>query len=271
MSTTLFLEAFGRLSGPATIDSREEDLHSVFRERAELMHWATTYNDHPLLWSMEEAEITADTDPHRIGWVQVGLDVNDFEPARPSSGPVQGWAYAPLAVHRRAIEPSLALPALVQCFHDALSRFGIVDMEGIQVTVSYLDAEPQPCLGYLVSVLNWFNTAADTRAEAIVAFDENFLGGHAEAELLGNLQWRNTGQFDFGPVVTAPGQHSIRIGAETPIRSISPARSGLGISVTLPEWTPSAAGWVLASVVDAARLINPNATDFALRLTRVQG
>ena len=273
MSTTLFLEAFGRLSGPATIDSREEDLHSVFRERAELMRWATTSNDHPLLWSMEEAEITADTDTHRIGWVQVGLlDVGNFEPARRSSAPMQGFAYAPLAVLLGDIAPALALPALVQCFDDALRRFGVVELSGLQVTASFLDGEAQSCISYLVSVLNWFNTAADTRAEAIVAFDENFLGGHAETELLGNLQWRNTGQFDFGPVVTAPGQHSIRIiGAETPIRSISPARSGLGISVTLPEWTPSAAGWVLASVVDAARLINPNATDCAVRLTRVQG
>ena len=71
--STIFLEAFGQLSGLATIDAREEDLHSVFRERAELMRWGTTSDDRPLLWSMEEAEITADTEPDRIGWVQVGL------------------------------------------------------------------------------------------------------------------------------------------------------------------------------------------------------
>ncbi|MCY3543951.1 MAG: hypothetical protein OXH22_07910 [Chloroflexi bacterium] len=266
MSGTIFLEAFGRLSGPATIDSREEDLHSVFRERAELMRWASNPYNHPLLWSMEEAEITADTDTYRIGWVQVGLGVGRVEVL---STPTTGWMKLP--VHQRSSNPIISLVPLVQCFDDSLRRFGAVELSGLQVTVSTLDADTQSCLGYLVSVLNWFNTAADTRAEAIVAFDENFLGGHAEAELLGNLQWRNTGQFDFGPIVTAPGQHSIRVGAETPIRSISPARSGLGISVKLPEWTPSAAGWVLASVVDAARLINPAATNFAVRLTRVQG
>ena len=109
--STLFIEAFGQLSGTATINFREEDLYSVFRERAELMHWVTTSSDRPLLWLMEEAEITADTDPFRIGWVQVGLDVGKIgafvEPARPSPPPVQGWAYAPLAVHRSDIEPAL--------------------------------------------------------------------------------------------------------------------------------------------------------------------
>ena len=76
--STLFLEAFGQLSGMATIDSQEEDLYSVFRERAELMRWGTTSDDSPLLWSMEEAEITADTDPYRIGFVQVGLNIGPF-------------------------------------------------------------------------------------------------------------------------------------------------------------------------------------------------
>ena len=58
---TLFLEAFGKLSAPAIIDAQEEDLHSVFRERAQLMGWATTSNDRsPLLWAMEEAELNPD-------------------------------------------------------------------------------------------------------------------------------------------------------------------------------------------------------------------
>lgn len=271
MSTTLFLEAFGRLSGPATIDSREEDLHSVFRERAELMRWATTSNDHPLLWSMEEAEIAADTDPYRIGWVQVGLDVGNFEPARPSSGPVQGWAYAPLAVHRRAIKPAIVLPALIQCFSDSLRRFGVVELSGLQVTASFLDADAQSCLGYLVSVLNWFNTDLKTGAEAIVAFDQNLLEGDKVSELVAILQRRNTFPFEFSTFTPVSEKHMVSIPVETrPYHPISP-QSDMGVFVTLPEWTPGAAGWVLASVVDAARLINPNATDFAVRLTRVQG
>ena len=119
MPPTLFLEAFGQLSGPATIDSQEEDLHSVFRERAELMRWATTSNDSPLLWSMEEAEIVADTDPYRIGWVQVGLGVGPLEVLGPPSNPLPGWLELP--IRQMSTDPVMALPALVQCFNDSLS------------------------------------------------------------------------------------------------------------------------------------------------------
>ena len=271
MSTTLFLEAFGRLSGPATIDSQEEDLYSVFRERAELMRWATTSNDRPLLWSMKEAEITADTDPHRIGWVQVGLDAGNFEPARPPSGPVQGWAYAPLTVHRSAIEPALVLPALVQCLDDALRRFGVVELSGFQVTASSKDADTQSCLGYLVSVLNWFNTNLKAGVEAIVAFDRDLLDGDKVSELVAILQRRNTHPFEFSTFTPVSEKHMVSIPVETrPYHPIAP-QSDAGVFVTLPEWTPSAAGWVLASVLDAAQLINPNASNFAMRLTRSQG
>lgn len=273
--STLFLEAFGQLSGTATIDSREEDLYSVFRQRAELMHWVTTSSDRPLLWLMEEAEITADTDPYSIGWVQVGLDVGKIEafvePARPSSDPVQGWAYAPLAVHRSDIEPALALPALVQCFHDALRRFGAVELSGLQATASFLDASEQSCISYLVSVLNWFNTDLKAGAEAIVEFDQDLLEGGRVSELVSILQRRNTHPFEFSAFTPVPEKHMVSIPAETrPYHPIAP-QSDTGVSVTLPEWTPSAAGWVLASAVDAARLINPDASNFALRLTRVQG
>jgi len=272
MPALLFVEAFGHLSGPTTIDSQDEDLYSVFLSRSELMGWySSSSRRRSLLWIMHEAELALASDTSRIGWVQVGLDVGDLEPARPSSAPVQGLAYAPLAVHQRDIEPALALPALIQCFLDALRRFGVVELSGLQVTSNFLESRPQSHAGNIVSMLNWFNTSLEGGADALIAFDDKVLGDHTEAELVASLQRKNTGLFNFGPVVAAPRQHSIRVGTETPIRSISPARSGLGISVTLPEWTPSAAGWVLASVVDAARLVNPDATDFALRLTRVQG
>ena len=121
-----------------------------------------------------------------------------------------------------------------------------------------------------MSVLNWFNTDLKARAEAIVAFDQGLLGGHDASELVATLQWRNNGSFEFGPVVAIPEQNSIKAGSEWLIRRISPAHSGIGISVTLPEWTPSAVGGVLASMVDAARLIEPGASNFTVRLTRVR-
>ncbi len=267
MPPTLFLEAFGQLSGPATIDSQEEDLHSVFRERAKLMRWAATSNDSPFLWSMEEAEIVADTDRDRIGWVQVGLGVGLLDVLRPPSNPVPGWSELP--TRRISTDPVMALPALVQCFNDSLSRFGVVELSGLQVTASGMETGTGNCLGYLVAVLNWFNTTLKARADAIVAFDQGLLGDHDVSELVARLKWRNTGSFEFGPVVAVPEQHSIKAGVETPVRSISPAHSGLGMSVALPEWTASAAGWLLASVVDAARLIDSDVSNFSVRVTRV--
>ncbi len=283
MTSTLFLEAFGQLSGPATIDSEEEDLYSVFNARGELMSWSTMAIPRPrgpLLWGIEEAELTAGTDASRIGFVQVGLDagiVGVLEPGTELAAPIPdiggGWyGFSRLEMPRSdsAVDPAMALPALIQCFDDALSRFGTVKLSSLQVTVSGREAHTGSCRSYLVSVLNWFNTSLKARADALIAFDNELLGDRTEADLVTSLQRRNTGSFEFGPVAAVPEQHAIKAGDEWPIHSISPADSGLGVSVTLPEWTPSAAGWVLASVVDAARLVQPDVSNFAVRVTRIR-
>ena len=179
---------------------------------------------------MNEAELTAGTDASRIGWVQVGLDVGDVEPTREPSAPVLGYGYAPLGVRRSAAEPAMALPALVQCFDDALRRFGVVELSGLQVMASYLEPSTRSGASDLVSGLNWFNITSNARVDALIAFDQELLGGLTEAELVASLQRKNTGSFEFGPVVSVPEQHSIKAGSETPIRSISPAHSGLGVS-----------------------------------------
>jgi hypothetical protein len=126
-------------------------------------------------------------------------------------------------------------------------------------------------MGYLVSVLNWFNTDLKAGAKAIVAFDQDLLGGNKVSALVAILQHRNTHPFEFSTFAPVSEKHMVRIPVETtPHHPVAP-QSDTGMFVTLPEWTPSAAGWVLASVVDAARLIEPNAANFAVRLTRVQG
>ena len=273
MSSLLFIEAFGQLSRDTNLGgtvSDEEDLYSVFRARAELMGWSTTSAHRSLLWEMNDAELTAGIDTSRIGWVQVGLDVGDPVPTRVPSVPVQGYRYAPIGVHRRSVEPSVVLPALIQCFHDALCRFGVVELSGLQVTANYLDPWTQSYANRLVSGLNWFNTTLKGQAEAIIAFDQELLGGHTEAELVASLQRKNTGSFEFGPVVAVPELHSIKVSSNTPHRCISPARSGLGVSVTLPEWTASAAAWVLAMVIDTARARTPEVSNFAVRVVRVR-
>ena len=159
--STLIVEAFGQLSlGTNLIDSEEEDLYSVFRARSELMCWSSTSlprSHRPLLWGMEEAELTARADASQIGFVQVGLDVGDFEPNpnwTPSTSP--GWASLP--VRRRPTEPAMAIPPLVQCFDDSLRRFGDVELSALQVTARYLDPSARCRAGDLISGLNWFNT-----------------------------------------------------------------------------------------------------------------
>ena len=70
----------------------------------------------------------------------------------------------------------MVLPALVQCFDDALRRFGAVEMGGLQVTASHLMPSTRSFLGDLVGVLNWFNTTQKARADAIISFDQELLG-----------------------------------------------------------------------------------------------
>ena len=275
MPSTLFIEAFGQLSRDTNLEgivSEAEDLYSVFNSRAELMSWATTATQRRRveLWDMNEAVLTAGTDASRIGWVQVGLG----EVVEPGTlelpTPIQGYASLPV-LQRSAVEPPMALPALVQCFDDALRRFGAVELAGLQVTASHLEPSTRSCLGDLVGVLNWFNTTQKARADAIIAISQELLGGHAEAELVASLQRRNTRTlFEFGPVVAVPEQHWIKVPVEMPWSGVSPARSGLGVPVTLPEWTASAVGWVLAKVIDAARASAPDVPNLAVRVTRVR-
>ena len=273
----LFVEAFGRLSRDAdlrgTVSEVEEDLYSVFRARAELMGWSTLSNRRrPLLWNMNEAELTAGIDESRIGWAQVGLDVGDLEPTRVPSAPARGhgWVgYAPHGASRRAIEPALILPALVQCFDDALRRFGVVELTALQVSANLF--EPRMCsFSELVGMLNWFNTASKERTDALITFDPGFLGRRTEEELVADLQQKNTGLFEFGPVEAAPRQNSVKARVVGPVSSIPRSHSGLGVSVTLPEWTAGAAGWALAVVIDAAGTIAPDVSDFAVRIERVR-
>lgn len=251
MSSTLFVEAFGQLSRDANpkgmILEEEEDLHSVFRERAKLMGWLTTPEGHSKLWAMEEAELT--NDAPRIGWVQVGLNVGDSAPT---------------------IEPAEVLPALIQCFDDALRRFGAVDSSGYQVTVHSLVAPVYDRRAHwrLGSVLNWFNVDGKAAADAIVALDQGLLGNHDISTLVTSLQRWDYGTFEFKSVVDVPGECRVEVTSSTFLHPVTP-QSPQGVLVSLPEWTPSAVGWVLANVIDAARALEPDTKSFAIRITRV--
>lgn len=252
----LFLEAFGQLSQETDrngIVTNEEDLYSVFRARAELMGWSTMLGtrssgqiaeprSRPVFWSMHEAELSAGNNASRIGWVQVGLEMG--------------------------VEPALVLLALIQCFDDALRRFGVVELSCLQVTASSLQVGKESSVWDFLDRLNWFNAAPGPRAEALIAFDNGLLRGRSASEFVASLQAMNSGSFEFGPPVSVPPQHSIEVPVEAPIHiDLSPAQ--WGASVGMPEWSASAAAWVLAFVSGAARAGRSDARNFAVRLTRI--
>ena len=279
--STLFVEAFGELSRDANLRGmileEEEDLYSVFRERGELMRWMSSPNDRPMLWGMEEAELPDGDDASRIGWVQVGLNVGPFEPIREPPPPVLGqgnappglhWRYESFGADRRASEPAEALPALIQCFDDSLRRFGAVEVSGYQVTASGMET----CIGnstrYLGFVLNWFNIDSKARADAIVAFDQALLKDDDVHKLVAGLRRRKNGTFEFRSVVDVPGECMVEVTTSAFLHPVTP-QSDQGVLVSLPEWTPSAAGWVLARVINAARALESDTSSFAIRITRV--
>lgn len=255
--TTVFVEAFGRRlpvsDANGLINAEEEDLYSVFHARSVLMSWygADRATERPMAWVMHEAEITADTgDPgpggSRIGYAQVGL-----------------WG--------NGAEIVLRLPALIQCFHDALCWFGDVNLSAIQITAAWLVPHPPSCLMDLISARNWFNTIADTivsnRVNAVIAFDEESLDNHAQTKPFSRLQSGVGRQFIFGPLSGASESHRIALPAEMPkVRNTRP--SDVNLPVALPEWTPGAIGWALAAAVDAVRTASPGLQTIIARITR---
>ena len=247
--STLFVEAFGQLLQDPNLKGmileEEEDLYSVFLKRAKLMGWLTTPEGHSKLWAMEEAELT--NDAPQIGWAQVGLNVGDSAPT---------------------IEPTEALPALIQCFDDSLRRFGVVDSSGFQVTASGMETCIGNSIRYLGSVLNWFNLDLKARADAIVAFDQALLKDDDVHKLVAGLRRRKNGTFEFRSVVDVPDECMVKVTTSTFLHPVTP-QLPLGVLVSLPEWTPSAAGWVLARVINAARALESDTSSFAIRVTRV--
>ena len=220
----LLLEAFGTLSEGTDmpiIDTRAEDLHSVFRERAELMGWlsAPTGMWHNRLWSMHEAELTAGVGESRIGWIQVGLEIS--------------------------ADPALAMPALVQCFHDSLARFGVVELTRLQVTARYLQPSAKSYMWFFIDVFNWFNVISKERVNASVTFDAGEVEQPSTSVIVSDLRKRIEPLFEFK-------------------ETASPSE----ISVTMSEWTPSVIGYVVASVIDVIRTREPDMCDFKVRITR---
>ena len=259
MHPTLVLQAFGELSpdtASAGVDSVEEDLYSVFNARAEMMGWSMTNSmtttidgrgrttrstvtprpPYRLLWGMNEAELTPEAKGAQIGWVQVGLK--------------DGIA-----------NPAVVLPPLVQCFDDALRRFGALELSSLQVVA--FDLEPGH--GTLEDGVadrgtpgeNFFNLGSKSKVEAVVAFDQEMFGGHTVAD----MQYVG---YDWQPVPVPDGD---QIHWPADMRgTLTP--SDLGLSVSLPEWTAGSVGRELGLVIRATHDLAQDARNFAVRITR---
>ena len=265
MSASLFVEAFGEVSSITTINEEEEDLYSIFRARSDLMRWANASGSGLPLWSMEEAGLPTDAKSHRIGWVQVGLGMSPDELLNIPPNTREGEGRLRPSTGRP--NPVLVLPSLIQCFSDALSRFGSVAMSSVQVTATGFWYDSEPALGYLVDVLNWFNIDLKQDAKAIVAFDEGLLDNYRLSDMIAMLERRNSGLFEFRKCESSIEEYVAKIPSETPYYPVLP-QSNAGVLVSMPEWTASAMGWVLGSVLDVANGIEPRGSDFMIRITR---
>ena len=75
----------------------------------------------------------------------------------------------------------MLLPALIQCFDDALRRFGVVELSGLQVTANFLEPRTRSCTGDLVSMLDWLNTTLKA-AEYAVLYEQRSRPSVADPE-----------------------------------------------------------------------------------------
>ena len=243
----LLVEALGSMASKGTIDTEEEDLYSVFHGRARLMGWLTHESSRysvQALWAMHETELTDDS--LRVGFCQVGLD-----PPR--------------------VVPSV-LPAVLQCLSDSVRRFGAT-VSGFQVTTTLqVRLSDDECGWYLVGVLSWFQLDVRERVRAVVHFDQGLLGDYDVSTLAARLEQGNNGVFEFRLIDEVPVEARIRLDSSFAVHSdiLSPTQHpSQGLLVSMPEWTPSAAGWVLARVIDAAHTLGSNPSKYAVRISRV--
>ena len=165
----------------------------------------------------------------------------------------------------------MVLPPLLQVVEDAPHRLGTVEISGLQATWygAHFGASGRSSASDLSSGAGWFDTPADAGSDGLKTFDSGFLGGHTEAELVADIgRWR-TGAFEFGPLVAVSREQLVRGASGSRGDGTIPGPSGMGVPVRLPEWTGSAEGWALASVIHAARELVRDVEDFAVRISHV--
>ncbi len=300
MTPILILKAFGHLPSTDLIESERErerrewmdsstgveevgTLLRAFEARANVMGWGVASpRDATLpqpLWNVFEAGLfDGEDDPSLIGWAYVGV-VNPIDLSRqplvPRPGTGAGWAatWMPPGYGEFTVALPVALPPFVQCLDDAVRRIGATDVSGYQLTCHHANLQPsQRSREHLVSGIGWFHVPAPDAiaVDALVAFDRGFLGDHPTSELRSRVGRRGNEPFEFDLAPDLPDEHRVRVPGSSIIQSVAFEPSEIGLSVRMPEWSATAAGWVLATVVDAAHTIAPDVENFVLRITRVR-
>ena len=128
------------------------------------------------------------------------------------------------------------------------------------------------CTWFLVYVLGWLNLDVRERVGAVVHFDQGLLGDHDVSTLVACIEQGNNGVFEFRLIDEVPVEARIRLDSSFVVHShiLSPTQHpSQGLLVSMPEWSPSAAGWVLARVIDAAHTLGSNPSKYAVRISRV--
>ena len=280
--TTILAEAFGHLSvlQDRSVNVLGEDLYSIFLARSQLMGWSTINSSAalrkvPLLWDMNEAELTYEDEGHRIGFAQVGLnvgsgfdnvDLNEQQPTRLSHRSGGEPAPFPTSPTDTPTDPVLAIPPLIQCLNDSLQWFGGVEIAAAQVTAFDIAPRQQSYLHRLVSEHNWFNIgAAMERSHALVTVAADQWDEGKEAEVVAAIHQTNTGSFEIGSPITAPAEYAASPGwAWSQL-----ANTNMGLDVSMPEWSPSTVGWVAARLFEAALALDPAPQALSVRVSRL--
>lgn len=279
MATLFVLEAPGL--APSILMTPEGRFLAAFEARGEMMGWSSTSRSRSRrnLWDLYEAGLTGLVNaPAITGWVYGGFP----DPQNTEAFPVpevmaeEGRPVGPVAMSKPGGggaapgELSAALPPLVQCFDDALRRIGAVDVPGVQLTCYEANGQLPVGQGSHLATAGWFNAAREIEVEALITFDREFLGGRSPDDLAVRLQRMQTRAITFGESTNAPEQYRVNAPVCTPLPEIHLEPSHVGLTVSLPEWTASAVGWTLATVVDGAYALGLGGVNFSVRVTRFE-
>ena len=239
------------------------------------MGWSAGEGTEPSrLWNVEEAELTYHLEQSRIGFAQVGLDVNPTTALMSAvEGPPPGvdrskgfWAPVPeLDDAGPSTDPAIAISPLIQCLDDSLRWFGGTEISAYQVT-GY-DLQPRPVQYALASVLGWFCVVIPAAmTPAIVTLASAPRRSSLVTEVHAGIQGSGADFFEFGPLVDTPKE----LAAGTDWDWIQLTCGDAGIAVTLPEWSTAAVGWLIGRVrvFEAALSLESAPQALSVRVTR---